>query len=214
MHLSTSMSWRWCGRRHISVFPKSKSALLLSRSTSKYSEYEVDPVRGYSPSLAPGVGGNAPGIGPPEYEGCASPFHAEFGRPVAVPAPSCLVAVAGLKPRAGVVPPSGDLGFSACVGEPEKVSPRGVRGCGLARPLAGRPGLMPVTDFWPPAALKRSSVARRRASRASSSEVWDETFCFLKELVMNVGRRGKSWVCGARTSRRQQRQGLQGSYRF
>jgi len=33
------------------------------------------------------------------------------------------------------------------------------------------------------AALRRSSVAFSRASRASSSEVWDDTFCFFSETA-------------------------------
>ena len=51
------------------------------------------------------------------------------------------------------------------------VSPRGVRGFGLDRPGEG--------DLLDAAALRRSSVALRRASRASSSEVWEETAFFL-----------------------------------
>ena len=151
----------------------------------------MDPLREYSPSLAPGVGGNAPGIDPPEYEGCASPFHAEFGRPELPPG---LVAVAGLEPPVAVVLnslASGEVGFSALVGEPVKVSPNGVRWCGLERPLAERPGLVSVTVFWVAAAFNLSSVARRRASRASSSLVWEETFCFLRRLVMGLGDCGR-----------------------
>jgi hypothetical protein len=66
----------------------------------------------------------------------------------------------------------------------EKMSPRGGRGRGEERPF--REG-----EVLEDAALRRSSVALRRASRASSSEVWEETFCFLgfKRLVGVGGRR-------------------------
>lgn len=56
----------------------------------------------------------------------------------------------------------------------ENVSPKGWRGRGLERPE--RP---PGT--FAPAALRRSSVAFRRASSASSSEVWEETAFFLEK---------------------------------
>jgi hypothetical protein len=64
---------------------------------------------------------------------------------------------------------NGLVAFVAFVGLCANVSPSGVRGFGLDRPEG---------DVLA-AALSRSSVARRRASRASSSEVWEETAFFL-----------------------------------
>ena len=54
------------------------------------------------------------------------------------------------------------------------LSPRAGRGWGLERPdlLEGDVRLLA-------AAFRRSSVALRRASSSSSSEVWEDTFCFL-----------------------------------
>ena len=67
----------------------------------------------------------------------------------------------------------------------EKMSPRGGRGRGEERPF--REG-----EVLEEAALRRSSVALRRASRASSSEVWEETFCFLgSQRLVGVGERGR-----------------------
>lgn len=37
------------------------------------------------------------------------------------------------------------------------------------------------------AALRRSSVALSLASRASSSEVWEETLCFLFPMMISIG---------------------------
>jgi hypothetical protein len=75
---------------------------------------------------------------------------------------------------------SDDRGDVVCV--------RWVGDCGFVNvsPIAGRDlgddrSLRFVEDdgdVWA-AALRRSSVAFRRASRASSSEVWEWTFCFL-----------------------------------
>jgi hypothetical protein len=67
----------------------------------------------------------------------------------------------------------------------EKISPRGGRGRGEERPF--REG-----EVLEEAALRRSSVALRRASRASSSEVWEETFCFLRfKRLVGIGERGR-----------------------
>jgi hypothetical protein len=111
---------------------------------------------------------------------------------------------------------SGEVGFSALAGEPENVSPSGVRWCGLERPEGEeRPGLEFATAFWLAAAFKRSSVARRRASRASSSEVWEETFCFLGMGVSVLGWEiAGAWGSGVCTSQKQQRRGLRESCRF
>jgi hypothetical protein len=59
-----------------------------------------------------------------------------------------------------------------------KASPTGGRGRDEERPEG-----LPFGDGdvrAEAAALRRSSVAFRRASRASSSEVWEDTFCFLR----------------------------------
>lgn len=55
----------------------------------------------------------------------------------------------------------------------EKASPTGMRCRGLERP-----DLTP--EAFAAAALRRSSVAFNLASRASSSEVWEETARFLR----------------------------------
>lgn len=60
-----------------------------------------------------------------------------------------------------------------------------------------------------PRALRRSSVARSRASRASSSEVWEETAFFLAVLAVERGEGNRG-----NTSLRQQRRGLQPNCRF
>jgi len=57
----------------------------------------------------------------------------------------------------------------------ENVSPKGWRGRGLDRP--DRP-----PGAFAAAAFNRSSVAFNRASRASSSEVWEETAFFLEDV--------------------------------
>ena len=71
----------------------------------------------------------------------------------------------------------GLVGLSAFVGLGAKVSPPSAgRGRGLDLPDdADFAGLAPAVDAF----LRRSSVARRRASSASSSEVWLETALFL-----------------------------------
>jgi len=60
------------------------------------------------------------------------------------------------------------------------------------------------------AALRRSSVALRRASRASSSVVWEDTFCFLIPQLILRDTEGFY----RSTFRRQQHRDLQGSCRF
>jgi hypothetical protein len=70
---------------------------------------------------------------------------------------------------------SGLVRLCSFVGLGIKVSsPMAGRGRGLDLP-DGFTGLAPVLAAF----LRRSSVARRRASRASSSEVWSETARFL-----------------------------------
>lgn len=131
------------------------SALFLREDalTSTYSESEL-----YSPSLDPGVGGRAPG----RDSGLPSAF------------PLCgLFAVAG---RCENSEESGLVAFSFLFGlVGVNVScPSGTRCRGLDRP---------VDDFGigdAPRAFSRSSVALRRASRASSSEVCEETAFFLR----------------------------------
>ena len=59
----------------------------------------------------------------------------------------------------------------------ENASPMGGRGRGEERPERTLGGERDA------AALSRSSVALRRASRASSSEVWEDTLSFLGVLV-------------------------------
>ena len=61
------------------------------------------------------------------------------------------------------------------------------------------------------AALRRSSVAFRRASKASSSEVWEETLCFLFPLL-TLREKGDCFWEG--TFRIQQHRGLPESCRF
>ena len=73
----------------------------------------------------------------------------------------------------------GLVGLCSFVGLGVKVSsPMAGRGRGLDLP-DGFTGLTPVLAAF----LRRSSVARRRASRASSSEVWSETARFLGKAV-------------------------------
>ena len=142
------------------------SALFLSAPTTTYSESD-------SPSLALGVGGKAPGIGGAAYGGCAPCFHPDTGLP---PFPGCgrsdvFGREAYLNSEA-----RGLVGFSSFVGLGAKVSPRAVRCRGLDLPDGDFPaGLTPALAAF----FKRSSVARRRASRASSSEVWEDTALFL-----------------------------------
>jgi hypothetical protein len=68
------------------------------------------------------------------------------------------------------------VGLSSFVGLGAKVSPRAVRWRGLDLPDGELPAGVTAALA---AFFKRSSVARRRASKASSSEVWDETALFL-----------------------------------
>jgi hypothetical protein len=78
------------------------------------------------------------------------------------------------------------VGLSSFVGLGAKVSsPRAARGRGLDLPDDDDfAGLTPALAAF----LRRSSVARRRASRASSSEVWLETARFLDDDCQNVAR--------------------------
>lgn len=134
--------------------------VLPSTSTSSLSEAED------SPSLAPGVGGNWPGIGGTSTSPCVR-LHPEGGLPSPV---FGRFAVTGLE---AVFPNSDESGLVALafVGLWENVSPSGVLGFGLDRPEG---------DLLDAAAFRRSSVARRRASRASSSEVCVDTAFFLQ----------------------------------
>jgi len=140
---------------------KPRSALILPLSTSTYSFSEAED----SPSLAPGVGGKCPGMGGISPCPCLQP---DCGLPSPVLG---RVAVTGLDPG---LPNSEVNGLvvlaAALVGLWANVSPSGVRGFGLE---------WPEGDGLAAAAFSRSSVARRRASRASSSDVWVETAFFL-----------------------------------
>jgi hypothetical protein len=130
-----------------------------------------------SPSLGLGVGGNSPGM-------CA----VSVSCPPFPPFASGLATVFGRTPSAkGLV--------CDCLGE-EKVSPKGGRGRGLERPE--RFGEEET-------AFKRSSVARNLASRASSSEVWEETAFFLrdgkfKEFTCDSSARTYFWSTAASRS--------------
>jgi hypothetical protein len=128
-------------------------------------------------SLAPGVGGKAPGMEGAVYEGCASCFHPDTGLP---PFPGCdrsdvFGRVGSLNSEA-----SGLVGLSSFVGLGAKVSPRAVRWRGLDLPDGELPAGVTAALA---AFFKRSSVARRRASKASSSEVWDETALFFSDTA-------------------------------
>jgi hypothetical protein len=115
------------------------------------------------------------------YEGCASCFHPDVGLPLLPDAgrsdvlgrEGCLNSEA-----------SGLVGLSSFVGLEVKVSsPSAARGRGLDLPEGEDfEGLPPALAAF----LRRSSVARRRASRASSSEVWLETARFLDDDCQNV----------------------------
>jgi hypothetical protein len=124
-----------------------------------------------------GVGGIAPGIAATGYEGCVSCFQPDPGLPP-LPDASCSV-VLGREVCLNS-DERGLVGLSAFVGLGVKVSsPSAGRGRGLDLPDdADFAGLAPALAAF----LRRSSVARRRASRASSSEVWLETARFLNIL--------------------------------
>jgi hypothetical protein len=150
---------------------ESMSALaLLCRSTSTYSgsdsERDSD-----SPSLAPGVGGNLPGIG-----GTWSKLSCAL-RPVCG-LPSRVFGRLAVCGREGdlAVSVSGEVCCSrfACA----KVSPRGIRGRGRGLERSDRCSVGEVLPVA--AAFRRSSVALKRASRASSSDVWEVTLFFLR----------------------------------
>ena len=135
------------------------SALFLG-STTTYSESD-------SPSLAMGVGGNAPGIWGVEYEGWDSSFRPDVGLTLL----GCASDVVSREVRVNSEA-SGLVGLSAFVGLEVKVSPRAVRCRGLDLPFAlPCPGLAALFSL--------SSVARRRASRASSSDSCEDTARFL-----------------------------------
>lgn len=115
------------------------------------------------------MGGNCPGIGGTSTSPC-SRLHPDGGLPSPV---FGRLAVTGLDPG---LPNSEANGLVALafVGLCANVSPSGVRGLGLDRPEG---------DLLIAAALRRSSVARRRASRASSSEVCEDTAFFLGRIL-------------------------------
>lgn len=121
--------------------------------TRTYSDSELD-----SPSLGPGVGGSWPGIGGVLYDSCFLPVCGLF-------------AVVG---RCENSDARGLVGLSVFVAgvEVNVSGASGARGLGLERPETGTGA---------PLAFKRSSVALRRASRASSSVVWVDTAFFLGE---------------------------------
>jgi hypothetical protein len=141
-----------------------------------------------SPSLAPGVGGKSPGIG------------------VAVDGGSCFLDVGGLVGVLGWLNSSESglvmlLVSVPCVGG-VKVSPRGVLCLGLWVPRFGIP-LMACLCF------SLSSVALRRASKASSSDVCDETARFLGGRQPSESPNQTAW----HTSARQRRPNPQGCCR-
>lgn len=150
------------------------SALFLSRTASTTTYSDSDP---YSPSLAPGVGGKAPGMGGVLYV----VLFCTSGR---------CAPESSIDPTANSVA-RGLLGNSVCVGDLLKVSPfREARCRGLVEEFE-REGIGEI----PPAAclaFRRSSVAFNRASRASSSEVWEETAFFL-DLGERVRESLKGW---------------------
>ena len=137
------------------------SALFLG-STTTYSESD-------SPSLAMGVGGNAPGIWGVEYEGWDSSFRPDVGLTLL----GCASDVVGRDVRVNSEA-SGLVGLSALVGLEVKVSPSAERCRGLDLPFD-----LPCPGLALAALFNLSSVARRRASRASSSDSWEETARFL-----------------------------------
>lgn len=139
-----------------------RSALVLLLSTSTYSFSETED----SPSLAPGVGGNCPGIGGTSPCPC---LHPDGGLPSPV---FGRLAVTGL-PNSDA---NGLVALAAFVGLCANVSPSGVLAFGLDRPEG---------DLLDAAAFRRSSVARRRASRASSSEVCEDTAFFLRGWILS-----------------------------
>ena len=120
----------------------------------------------------------APGIGGAVYEGCASCFRPDIGLPALPDAgrSDVLGREVYLNSEA-----SGLVGLSSFVGLGVKVSsPMAGRGLGLALPDGiDFDGLPPALAAF----FRRSSVARRRASRASSSEVWLDTARFLDQVV-------------------------------
>ena len=112
----------------------------------------------------PGIGGTSPRLQPDG--GLPSPVFGRF-------------AVTGLDPALLNSDDSGLVALVALVGLCANVFPRGVRGFGLERPDG---------DLLDDAAFSLSSVARRRASRASSSEVWEDTAFFLLGLAEKLVR--------------------------
>ncbi len=114
---------------------------------------------------SPGVSGIAPGIGATSYEG----LDDVGGR-------DC---VAGSCVARGLVA----VGCSASFACPLKVLPIGGRRWDVFLPLFGDDG-DEVLDLR---CLNRSSVSRRRASRASSSLLWDDTAFFLLCQSVMIG---------------------------
>lgn len=135
--------------------PSSRLSALSLLETTTYSDSD-------SPSLAPGVGGSAPGIGA-ENPSCARPSLV-CGRPVF--GREFLNSFA-----------SGLVGLVVACSPSLNVSPSGALDRGLDLPVDALPG-----GLAPPAIFNLSSVALSRASRASSSEVWDETAFFLSKV--------------------------------
>jgi hypothetical protein len=146
--------------------------LLRLTGTTTYSESEVEGSGSDSPSLAPGVGGRAPGI---------------FCLPnpsVTFPSLVCGRETWLNSEDRGLLGP-----WSARVGE-KVSSPRPGRGRGLDLPF-GEGDVLPKevvvgVEGVRPAFFRRSSVALRRASRASSSEVCEETAFFLPTLSVGT----------------------------
>lgn len=109
--------------------------------------------------------GSCPGIGGTSRSPC---LHTEGGRPSPVFTP---VAVTGLDTDLVNADANGIVALLAFVGLCWNVSPSVVLAFGLEGPEG---------DLLAAAARSRSSVARRRASRALSSEVCEETAFFLE----------------------------------
>lgn len=142
------LKWVW---RCVFIF-QSKVSTIPPPFTSTYSFSGAED----SPSLAPGVGGICPGIGGTSPCPC---LHPDVGLPSPV---FGRLAATGRDPALPNSAANGLVILLALVGLCAKVSASGVLAFGLERPEG---------DFFEAAAFSRSSVARRRASRASSSEV-------------------------------------------
>lgn len=112
------------------------------------------------------------------HEGWPSCFHPDPGLPPLPDSGRCDVFGREVRLKSEE---SGLVRLSSFIGLGAKVSPpRAGRGRGLDLPDGDDfAGLTPALAAF----FKRSSVARRRASRASSSEVWLETARFLTGKV-------------------------------